>query len=500
MYVYIFHNGLHRALTGDAARVTIDMLPDLALLEIFDHCVDDDLVDHDWHPLVHVCQRWRNIVFASPRRLNLRLLCTARTSVQEMLDIWPPLPIVVWCGDSHVEAWDADYMIEVLEHRDRIYALVLFDVPRSQLETVLALLQQPFPALRHLLFRHIEEMPTTPVVITASFLGGSAPLLQTLDFDFFPFPELPNLLLSATQLVYLSLRNISHPEHLSPEAIVTCLSVMTKLEDLTITIEFQDEFRQHSPGQEGRLLPPETRTLLPALTSLAFCGFEEYLEDLVARIDTPLLNELGISFFYQQIHPTPRLSQFISRTPTIRSHGEARAARVFFSACAVSITLSSTSFKGLTLSILFNESEEPLSLPSVVQAWSLSFLQTFILAVEDLYILEDDDDSILLGWENDIENSQWLELLHLFIALKDLYLSSRIMPRIVPALQELVEERETEVLPALQTLFLEKTFSSEHVQQCIGQFVAARQVSGHPITVSRWKKDFNDVIPTFVNK
>jgi F-box-like len=111
MYVYIFHNSLHRALTGDAARVTIDMLPDLALLEIFDHCVDDDLVDHDWHPLVHVCQRWRNIVFASPRRLNLRLLCTARTSVKEMLDIWPPLPIAVWSGDFHVEEWDVDYRL-----------------------------------------------------------------------------------------------------------------------------------------------------------------------------------------------------------------------------------------------------------------------------------------------------------------------------------------------------------------------------------------------------
>ena len=461
------------------------MLPDLALLEIFDHYIDDDLVD-DWYPLVHVCQRWRNIVFASPRRLNLRLLCTARTSVKEMLDIWPPLPIAVWSGDFHVEEWDVDYMIEALAHRDRIYDLELFDVPCSQLERLLAVLQQPFPALRHLRFRHIEEMPTTPVVIPASFLGGSAPRLQTLEFDFFPFPGLTNLLMSATHLVDLSLRRIPHSEYLSPEAIVTCLSVMTKLEDFTITIDFH----QHRPGQGRRRPSPDTRTLLPDLTSLKFGGFDEYLEDLVARIDTPLLNELVITFFHQQIFHTPRLAQFISRTPNIRAHGEARAARISFSSWSVSITLPSTTFKGLRLSISYKESDEQLSLLSVAQAWSSSFPQTFIPAVEHLYIVE--DDSSLLCWDDDIENSQWLELLHLFIAVKDLYLSSKITPRIVPALQELVGERETEVLPALQTLFLEETLPSESepVQESIGQYVAAQQVSSHPITVSRWKWDF----------
>ena len=202
------------------------------------------------------------------------------------------------------------------------------------------------------------------------------------------------------------------------------------------------------------------------------------------------LNELVITFFHQQIFHTPRLAQFISRTLNIRAHGEARAARISFSSWSVSITLPSTTFKGLRLSISYKESDEQLSLLSVVQAWSSSFPQTFIPAVEHLYIVE--DDSSLLYWDDDIENSQWLELLHLFIAVKDLYLSSKITPRIVPALQELVGERETEVLPALQTLFLEETLPSESepVQESIGQYVAAQQVSSHPITVSRWKWDF----------
>jgi hypothetical protein len=50
----------------------------------------------------------------------------------------------------------------------------------------------------------------------------------------------------------------------------------------------------------------------------------------------------------------------------------------------------------------------------------------------------------------------------------------------------LVEERMTEVLPILQNIFLEELQPSGPVQEGIGQFVAARRLSGHPITVSSW--------------
>src|SRR5258707_15876333 len=86
----------------DVGRVTIDVLPDVALLEIFDCYVnqvpeadDNSLGIEAWHTLVHVCQRWRTVVFGSPRRLDLRLFCTDKTPVREMLAVWPPLTIVV---------------------------------------------------------------------------------------------------------------------------------------------------------------------------------------------------------------------------------------------------------------------------------------------------------------------------------------------------------------------------------------------------------------------
>ena len=171
------------------------MLPDVALLEIFDFYVDEERIEA-WHTLVHVCRKWRNVVFGSPRRLNLRLYCTARTPVRETLDVWPLLPIVIWVYGH--ETWGVDNIIAALEHNDRICELDLFDIPSSQLEKVLAAMQQPFPALTRLRLQSRDE--TAPVV-PASFLGGSAPRLQTLILDRIPFPGLPKLLLSATHLV-----------------------------------------------------------------------------------------------------------------------------------------------------------------------------------------------------------------------------------------------------------------------------------------------------------
>jgi hypothetical protein len=81
---------------------------------------------------------------------------------------------------------------------------------------------------------------------------------------------------------------------------------------------------------------------------------------------------------------------------------------------------------------------------------------------------------------------------------ESLHISQEFTPRFAPVLQELVGERMTEVLPALKTLFLEETSQTGHVEAAIGQFVAARQLAGHPIVaVSRWEyEDMGDEFDT----
>ena len=456
------------------------MLPDVALLKIFDFYLDDEgdgtkTAIEEWQTLVHVSRKWRNVVFASPRRLNLRLCTIEKTPVRATLDIWPLLPIVldVYIGglfDEETDDWDEDNIIAALEHNDRICGISFFEFPSSKSEKFLLAMQQPFPALTSLELHFVGD--TTPVQ-PDSFLGGSASLLQTLRLHSIPFPGLPKLLLSATHLVVLSVMGIPHSGYFSPEAFVTALSVLTSLEKLNIGFES----RRSRPT---RRLPPEIRILLPILTEFFFIGVDKYLEDIIARIDAPLLDKLTITFLHQLIFDTPQLTEFISRTPRLKGHEKAY---VNLMNGKVSVILLQSYGRRICLGISYSDPDlQPLSL---AQACGSFFPQAFIHAVEHLYIKSSWSP---LHWQPDIvESRQWLELLRPFSSVKRLYISWQFGPHIARALEELVEDRATEALPSLQTLFLEEADLSGPVWEDIGQFVAARQLVGHPIAVSSWE-------------
>jgi len=81
----------HLATTIDrcgVGQVTIDVLPNDVLLHVFDWYMAEARRVESWHTLVHVCQRWRSLVFESSRRLNLRIACTNKMRVREKLDAW----------------------------------------------------------------------------------------------------------------------------------------------------------------------------------------------------------------------------------------------------------------------------------------------------------------------------------------------------------------------------------------------------------------------------
>jgi hypothetical protein len=216
---------------------------------------------------------------------------------------------------------------------------------------------------------------------------------------------------------------------------------------------------------------------------LDFYGVSEYLEDFVARVDAPLLEFLYIKFFHQLLFDTPQLALFISRTPKFQTHDKLEA-RVYFPSPNVSFA---TLDGRLELTISCGKSDWQLS--SLVQVCSSFFSQPLISTVEHLYIQEYREDGMFFRFDNhnidDVEGSQWLEFLRPFTAVKHLYITPKSTPGIATALQGVVAETETEVLPALQTIFLE-TLPSKPVQEVIEKFAAARQLFSHSITVSRW--------------
>jgi hypothetical protein len=344
------------------------------------------------------------------------------------------------------------------------------------MEEVLAAMQVPFPEVTRMQLSSDDE---TPPVIPDSFLGGSASRLQYFRLGGIPFPGLPKLLFSTTNLVSLLLTKIPHSGYISPEAMVALLSVLSSLR--TLSLKFQSP--QSGPDRERRSLPPLKRSILPVLDNFGFEGVAEYFGELVTRIDTPQLDTLNISFFNQIDFDCPRLAQFINRTPTLRAGDEAQ---VRFSNTEVNVILfHQTSFDYLMISISCSKSDRQLSSMELV-CNSVRPLST----VEDLYIGSENQPSALV-WEDDtIDNTLWLQLLLPFTEVMYLYVSKDFAPRIAAALHELVvEDRIAEVLPSLLTIFVEDIGPWGPFQEHIGPFIAARQLSDYPITISVWDKD-----------
>jgi hypothetical protein len=220
-------------------------------------------------------------------------------------------------------------------------------------------------------------------------------------------------------------------------------------------------------------------SVLPALTYFYFEGRSEYLENILARIDAaPLLDHLEIYFFDQPVFRTPYLSQFISHVPKFQALNEAR---VVISRGVISVRVLSPTrtLAHRVLTVGISRRDMGWRPSSLVQLCTSS-LPLLLLTVEHLYMAFPP-----LHWQG-IENSQLLEFLHQFSSVKNLYLSKKFVLFIAPALQELVGERVTEVLPALQNLFLVDLHPQELDQEAIGQFLRARWLSSHPIAVLKW--------------
>ena len=452
--------------------MTIGMLqlPDNALLKTFEFYLDEARIE-GWITLMHVSRKWRSVVLGSARRLNLRLHYRARTRVREAVDIWPLFPIVISGNDSQESG--VDNVIAALEHNDRVCGVELWDVQCFQMEKVLAAMQVSFPALTYLDLASKDKMGP---VVPDSFLGGSAPRLRSLSLNQIPFPSLPRLLLSAADLVNLSLCGITASGYISPEAMVAGLSTLARLKSLWL------EFKH--PLWESRRSPPARRAHLPALTHFEFNGFCEYFQELVARIDTPLLDHLNVTFSNQFAFDTAQFAEFISRTPNFNAPDEAY---VKFSDSSVSLTLPRRgTFDGtLHLSILCTDSLWQLS--SLTHLCTSPLYRALIPTVEHLYIL--DAGFLRPCWQDDImeeESSQWLELFRSFTALKDLYLHREFVPYFSATLQGLGAVSVAEVLPALQKIFLEDPWLSGSVRGVIQQFVSLRRPSGNPVVVSLW--------------
>lgn len=451
--------------------VTINVLPDDTLLEIFNFYLVEEPRTEKWHTLVHVCRRWRSVVFASPRRLDLRILCKASTEVKA-LHIWPILPINVWASPA---TWESvDNIVSALGHSDRIYQVLLDNLPNSLSERIATVMQVPFPALTELRLC-ASTSDKTVSVFSEGFLGGSAPRLQSCKLSGIPIPRIWKILSSANHLIYLRLEDIPHSGYISPEAMVAALSAAPNLKELELG--FQSP--RSRPDRRSLLPPPLTRITLPALTHFRFCGISEYIEYLLSLIDVPLLRHANISFFNQLVFDTPHLHAFFARTKMFEAH---KRASMVFDKHGVHLKLDPGSSWQFSCALRISCTKLDWQLSSMAQICSSSLPPFSTLGRLDIR-----EDFFPPHWQDDdVENTQWLDLLRPFTALTNLHLVKDLARLVAPALQELATGglgNVTEVLPMLQNLVIDRIHPSSPIQEAVLKFTSARQLSGHPVAV-----------------
>jgi hypothetical protein len=463
---------------------TISILPDNVFLEIFNfHRRNYEVRDHwhsGWRLLVHVCRRWRQIVFASPHRLDLLIVCKRGTPVRKYLGIWPTCPIILQYGNQEVHSSDEDNIIAALHHHDRVCDIELH-ITRSQLEKMVTVMQEPFPVLTNLRIRSDGKSQALP----CGFLRGPAPSLQAIYLHGIPFPTLPTLLLSANDLVTLNLRYIPPTGYISPEAMVVGLAALPRLQ------YFIMEFQSVTSRPDRIPPPPATRTVLPTLiefSNFSYEGASEYLEALVAQVDAPQLKRIEIQYFNQLADfRAAQLSQFIDRSAgpeTLPETTPIRYAEVDFHGAFVSFAM-------------FQASNSPSYQRKVRigcrgidwqvshMAQVLSQISVTLSSVVHLWLKEN---LLSAAGTDDIE---WLLLLHSFSAVRTLRVDNMLAGHVAPALEDTTGGMAAEVLPSLELIWI--------CGQRVKKFDAARQLSGRPIIVCT-QKEFHERLESYAGE
>ena len=332
--------------------------------------------------------------------------------------------------------------------------------------------QEPFlfPALKYL---DLETNEGTTFVIPNAFLGGSAPLLQQVCLCGIQFPSLPKLLSSTSNLVRLSLNSIpmTGEGHISPDAMTTYLSVLTKLRSLNLTFRQQSS----SPYPADQHPTASTRIVLPALVNLWLEGPHGYLEDLVGRVDAPLLTSGQLEFYDEPIFDTPRVPQFLHRSKMFKSLGKFE---VYF--CRKSIVAS---FRPLSCHAKFYLSFQCSGLPAqgaimeqICAQWLPLVSHVGLLKPDDPFRTEEK------WWE---AVTPWLGFLRPFTTVQTLRLCGMAtMSHVAHVLGELKGERVKEVLPVLCTIEVDcLQQGASEILHLLRPFLVTREDLGHPVVV-----------------
>jgi hypothetical protein len=444
-------------------QVLIWELSDNVLLDIFQFFLE--FSPQHWHRLVHICRKWRCIVFASQQALNLRLLCTHGTPVLKMLDCWPTLPIVVqFAGSLALDQQtpeDEDDIMAALKQSTRVRSINL--TVTSSLLGKLYEIEQPFSELEDLV---LGSRDSVRLVLPRTIQWGSR--LRRLHLTRLTFPPtLFQLLYFSGNLVDLQLHEVLDPWNFPPDDLTNVLSRTPQLRSLSL--HFLSATKPH------RALYTVRRAILPVLTRLDFRGITGYLECLVDGIDAPSLGDIEVTFFneFTLNLDLSQLNEFIDRVGMHSSHCRAY---IISSERVISISLTQP---GVPTCLKFHLVCEPLRGQLFSMARICRSLSAFLFNIGELHISA----ARPSRWEDRLLNERWLDPINSFEGVNEFHVSGNLSTSIVRVLQ-LADSRCETVLPTLHKLYIPQPGPGhEPLTEAVVSFMISRLHSGHPIAM-----------------
>ena len=423
-----------------------------------------------WYELVHVCQRWRNVILGSASYLGLSLVCTHGTPVADMLAYSPPLPLVVdFFNQNHeITTEDKDGAILALKKRDRIHRVRLL-IPVTGLQKIIAAMDEEYPILKYLIIGPPVKDRSTILTLPETL---QAPHLRHLTLIGFALPIGSRLLTTAVGLVTLCLFMNDTSTYFHPNVLLRWLSFMPQLETLLTLFSFTIPNRDI----EGQLthMPIITPVTLPNLHRFFFLGVSAYLEALIDRITAPRLEKLDIDFFHQPMFSVPRLLQFLST----REDLQFERAKFWFDDERVYVEVypcGESETYALSINVDFCHLDwQVTSMAQISDSLSQLFSAVEHLAFEHKMHSQSSEE------HDEVDLTEWRKLLRSFGNVKTLRIDDGLVEQLSRCLRLDDRELPLELLPELHEL----TYSgSGKSGDAFTSFINARQDAGRPITL-----------------
>ena len=381
----------------------------------------------------------------------------------------PPLSLVIDHSDRTrtMAREDEDKIHLGLRQHGRVRQVTL-GAPSPSLCMLLEPMNGLFPRLRDLSLLSMTVEETVPMLPATL----QAPDLHRLSLHGVGLPKGLPLLSSTITLSTLSLTDIPASCYFPPIHLITQLQTLPHLEELSIGFAIPIPL----PSSARELLPlPIAPVTLPTLMRFTFRGVDAYLDNLVAQINTPFLEQLSLTLFFDLTFTLVNLIGFICRTEGF----ECLVAQVIFKSTGPSIDMGhyeQPGFGKLSLHVYC----EPLGWQVDSVAQVCNALGKVMSSVEEL-TLGLFTHQMSSDWEDALDSMMWHELLLPFNGVKKLRIQPSLALELSQALESVDGGMVLEILPELRELEVE--LLDVRVNKALSVFVKTRESVVRPVHV-----------------